>query len=156
MGLFSRITNLVTGGVRASLRGGGGGTGVVVTDLAPDDHHRLDRHRQVVLRAAQALYGTTAWTRTAVDIDVLQRMLDEEAFPAGATFELQGVAVVFGDVLEETLGLRWAVRMGEDTLEPVLRHPQDGAIVDVLAIVVESAGRVTLADLIEEVRAPRR
>jgi hypothetical protein len=117
--VFSRLAGLVKGAARAAVSPRRERP-VVFTDLAPEDHQRMERQRALVLAAAATLADVTAWTRTHADLLHLQRVLDDAIFDATQVLELSGVGVVFGDVLETELGLRWVAAMDDEGTFPVL------------------------------------
>ncbi|MEW5851028.1 MAG: DUF3806 domain-containing protein [Myxococcota bacterium] len=154
--VFSRLGGLLKGAARGLLAGSSTSpTGAFFADLTPEEHQRMERQRRVALAAAQTVGGPAAWSRSAADLEVLQRMVDEEVFSPTQTFELQALGVVFGDVLETELGLRWVVVMDELGTDPTLRFRDTSIQVNALTMIAQrvTEGRpVKLRELMEEVR----
>jgi len=91
------------------------------TELGPDEAARLEEQRAVVGDAAKQRYGIGALKRTNADLVVLQRLLDDRAFDKTATYELQCLGIVFGDVLTSEFPLRWMTVSDEFGTDPTLR-----------------------------------
>jgi hypothetical protein len=69
------------------------------SELSDEDRTRLEQQRAVVATAAKQRYGTSSLRKTAADLPVLQRLIDDKVFSKTQTYELQSLGIAFGDVL---------------------------------------------------------
>ena len=79
-----------------------------VTALEPLDHQYMDRQRQRINELILRHYGGRC-CRSELDLDYLQRLLDDRHVSAEQTLELQGMGVLMGDLLATELDLDWVV-----------------------------------------------
>ena len=128
-------------------------------ELSESDRARLDQQRELVAATAKRKYGTSELTKTAADLGVLQRLVDDRAFDKTQTYELQSLGVAFGDVLASELPLRWAMVSDEYGTDPTLRY-KDGAVnINALTMIskrVERGESVNLVRLLEITREQLR
>src|SRR4051812_16000114 len=68
-------------------------------ELSSVDSARLDRQRALIAESVKRRYHVQSLTRTAADLPVLQRLLDDQVFSKSQTYKLRSLGVVFGDVL---------------------------------------------------------
>lgn len=109
----------------------------------------------MVAATAKQKYGTPGLTRTAADLPVLQRLIDDDAFKKTQTYELQCLGVAFGDVLEGELPLSWAMVTDEYGTDPTLRLKNRPVNINALTMIskrVERGEAVNLAQLLETTR----
>ncbi|MGH9642473.1 MAG: DUF3806 domain-containing protein [Terriglobales bacterium] len=122
------------------------------SELAPQDKSRLDQQRALVTAAAKQRYGTPMLTRTKKDLSILQRLIDDKVFNSSQTYELQSLGVVFGDVLDNELDLRWVMITDEYGTDPTLRFKKTSININALTMLskrVERGQPVDVFSLLE-------
>jgi Domain of unknown function (DUF3806) len=125
------------------------------SELSQEDRTRLEQQRAVVAAAAKQRYGTSSLTRTAADLPVLQRLIDDKVFSQTQTYELQSLGVAFGDVLATELPLRWVVVTDEYGTDPTLRFKATTVQINVLTMIskrIERGENVNLRELLRITR----
>jgi hypothetical protein len=130
-------------------------TGPKFSELSRDDIARLDRQRALVAAAAKQRFGISELLRTKVDLPVLQRLIDDQAFTKTQTYELQSLGVAFGDVLSSELPLRWVIVTDEFGTDPTLRFKNTTIQVNALTMIskrIEKDERVNLSRLLQITR----
>jgi Domain of unknown function (DUF3806) len=125
------------------------------TELSDSDRARLDRQRAVVATFARQKYGTAGLTKTAADLPVLQRLIDDNAFNKTQTYELQSLGVAFGDVLASELPLSWTMVTDEYGTDPALRYKDKPVNINALTMIskrIERGEAVNLLQLLQITR----
>jgi uncharacterized protein DUF3806 len=85
------------------------------------------------------------------DLDLLQRLLDDEVFLPTQTHELQSLGLAFGDAIRKRLGLEWIIADDEYGREPALLQSDSAIVIFPLTMVakrVEAGERLRLRDLV--------
>lgn len=113
-------------------------------ELSGSDRVRLDRQRAVVAAFAKQKYGTAGLTKTAADLPVLQRMINDNALNKTQTYELQSLGVAFGDVLASELALSWAMVTDEYGTDPTLRYKDKPVNINALTMISKRVEQVKL------------
>lgn len=124
-------------------------------ELSDSDKARLDQQRALIASTAKQKYGTPALTKTAADLPVLQRLIDDNVFNKTQTYELQSLGVAFGDVLASELPLRWEMVTDEYGTDPVLRYKDKLVNVNALTMIskrIERGEPVNLVRLLQITR----
>jgi hypothetical protein len=127
----------------------------VFNELSDSDRARLDQQRAVVAAAAKQRYGIAELSKTAADLPVLQRLIDDNAFNKTQTYELQSLGVAFGDVLTSELPLRWEMVTDEYGTDPTLRYKNTAVNINALTMIskrVERGEVVNLGQLLQTTR----
>ena len=75
--------------------------------LRPNEREWLERSRSWASVAARAIGESGKWTGSNSDWDLVQRLIDENAFDKTSQGNWEGLAVVCGDVLANKLSLVW-------------------------------------------------
>lgn len=78
-------------------------------NLSSADSARLNKQRATIAAIVKERYGTPSLTKTKSDLDVLQRLVDDQTFNKMQTYQLQCLGVVFGDVLANEFPLKWVM-----------------------------------------------
>ena len=120
----------------------------IPTDAETD--HRLLRlaelNRLVVETFGRSLAGGPS------DVELLQRVLDENVYDVSDTFELQTVGLALGDAIRSGLGLHWVMVEDEHGRDPALGWKQTSLLVFPLTMVskrLERGERVVLEVLVD-------
>ena len=124
------------------------------SELSHEDSTRLEQQRAIVAAAKQR-YGTSSLTKTAADLSVLQRLIDDKVFSKTQTYELQSLGIAFGDVLASELPLRWVMVTDEYGTDSTLRFRNTSLNVNALTIIsrrVERDEPVNVSDLLRITR----
>ena len=125
------------------------------SELSHDDRTRLDQQRAIVAAAAKQRYGTSNLTKTAADLSVLQRLIDDKVFRKTQTHELQSLGIAFGDVLATELPLRWVMVTDEYGTDPTLRFKATTVQINALTMIskrIEKDEKVNLSELLRITR----
>lgn len=125
------------------------------SELSHEDRTRLDQQRAIVAAAAKQRYGTSNLTKTAVDLSVLQRLIDDKVFRKTQTYELQSLGIAFGDVLATELPLRWVMVTDEYGTDPTLRFKATTVQINALTMIskrIEKDEKVNLSELLRITR----
>ena len=125
------------------------------SELSHDDRTRLDQQRAIVAAAAKQRYGTSNLTKTAADLSVLQRLIDDKVFRKTQTYELQSLGIAFGDVLATELPLRWVIVTDEYGTDPTLRFKATTVQINALTMIskrIEKDEKVNLSELLRITR----
>jgi hypothetical protein len=123
--------------------------------LSDSDRVRLDRQRAVVAAFAKEKYGTAGLTKTAADLAVLQRLIDDNAFSKTQRYELQSLGVAFGDVLASELPLSWAMVTDEYGTDPTLRYKDKPVNVNALTMISKRVERDEVVNLVQLLQITR-
>jgi hypothetical protein len=124
-------------------------------ELTREDRNRLDQQRAVVAAAAEKRYGVSSLRKTAADLPVLQRLIDDKVFGKSQAYELQSLGIAFGDVLASELPLRWVMVTDEYGTDRALRFKGTGVQINALTMIskrVEKGEKVNLSDLLRATR----
>jgi Domain of unknown function (DUF3806) len=124
-------------------------------DLSASDRVRLDRHRAVVAATAKQKYGTAGLAKTAADLPVLQRLVDDNAFNKTQTYELQSLGVAFGDVLASELSLSWAMVTDEYGTDPTLRYKDKPVNINAPTMISKRVERGQVVNLVQLLQITR-
>jgi len=125
------------------------------SELSLQDKLRLDAQRAVVSEAIKQRYQVSALTKTAADVSVLQRLIDDRAFNKTQTYELQSLGVAFGDVLSSELPLRWVIVTDEYGTDPTLRFKSTTVQINALTMIskrIERDESINLNELLQTTR----
>lgn len=125
------------------------------SELSHEDRTRLDQQRAIVAAAAKQRYGTSNLTKTAADLSVLQRLIDDKVFRKTQTYELQSLGIAFGDVLATELPLRWVMVTDEYGTDPTLRFKATTVQINALTMIskrIEKDEKVNLSELLRITR----
>lgn len=125
------------------------------SELSRPDRTRLNQQRGIVAAAAKQRYSTPLLTRTAADLPVLQRLIDDKVFSKAQTYELQSLGVAFGDVLASELPLRWVMVTDEYGTDPTLRLKKTTVQINALTMIskrIEKDEGVNLSELLRITR----
>jgi len=125
------------------------------SDLSHEDRTRLAQQRAVVAAAAKQRYGTSNLTKSAADLPVLQRLIDDKVFRKTQTYELQSLGIAFGDVLATELPLRWVMVTDEYGTDPTLRFTATTVQINALTMIskrIERGEEVNLTELLRSTR----
>ena len=125
------------------------------SELSASDRVRLDRQRAVVVAIAKQKYGTAGLTKTAADLPVLQRLIDDNAFNKTQTYELQSLGVAFGDVLASELPLSWAMVTDEYGTDPTLRYKDKPVNINALTMISKRVERGQVVNLVQLLQITR-
>jgi len=112
-----------------------------------------------VATALKQRHGMTALTKTAGDLPALQRLIDDRAFNSTQTYELQSVAVAFGDVLSSEFPLRWVIVTDEYGTDPTLRFKSTSVQINARTMISKRIERneiVNLGELLQITREQLR
>jgi hypothetical protein len=120
------------------------------------DRNRISAQVAAVLGMLRSRYGDVQLCSTEDDLRLLQRLQDDGVLQAGRQEELEGVGIVFGQVLAARTPLQWVsvVWQGERGLG--LQYPNTTVIVfpgSMIAKRVNRGERVEFAPLFESVVA---
>jgi hypothetical protein len=121
------------------------------TELSHDDRKRLDQQRAIVAAAVEQRYGASSLKKTATDLPLLQRLIDDHVFGKSQTFELQSLGIAFRDVMASELPLRWVMVTDEYGSDPTLRFKGTAVQINALTIIskrIEKGEKVNLSDLL--------
>ena len=124
------------------------------SELSLEDSTRLEQQRAIVAAAKQR-YGTSSLTKTAADLSVLQRLIDDKVFSKTQTYELQSLGIAFGDVLASELPLRWVMVTDEYGTDPTLRFKATTVQINALTMIskrIEKNEDVSLSELLRITR----
>jgi hypothetical protein len=125
------------------------------SELSHEDRTRLDQQRALVAAAAKQRYGTSTLSKTAADLPVLQRLIDDKVFGKAQTYELQSLGITFGDVLASELPLRWVMVTDEYGTNPTLRFKSTTMQINALTMIskrIEKDEKVNLSELLRITR----
>lgn len=78
---------------------------------------------------------------------MLQRLIDDKVFKKSQTYELQSLGVVFGDVLDSELPLRWVMITDEYGTDPILRFKNTSLNINPLTMISKRVERDEPVDL---------
>lgn len=97
------------------------------------------------------------------DLELLQRLLDDQVFVPAETYELQSLGLAFGDAIRKRLGLDWIMADDEYGRGPALLQSRSSIIIYPLTMIsqrVEAGEQLQLRDLVawleRELRELRR
>jgi hypothetical protein len=124
-------------------------------ELSGSDRVRLDQQRAIVAATAKQKYGTGRLTKTAADLPVLQRLIDDNAFNKTQTYELQSLGVAFGDVLVSELPLSWAMVTDEYGTDPTLRFKDRSVNINALTMISKRVERGEVVNLVQLLQITR-
>jgi hypothetical protein len=127
----------------------------VFTQLSQKDISRLDEQRAIIFLKANAIYGTSALTKSKADLAVLQRLLDDHVYSNTQAYELQSMGVVLGDVFVSELPLHWMIISDEYGTDPTLRYRETDVQVNVLTMIskrIERGEKVNVFELLRETK----
>lgn len=79
-----------------------------VSDLTAIDRQYMDTQRELANDLTLRNYGSRC-CRSRVDLNALQRLLNDRIVAPTQTRELQAMGVVLGDLLAQELGMQWVV-----------------------------------------------
>jgi hypothetical protein len=119
------------------------------SELSDSDRVRLDQQRAIVAAIAKEKYGVGGLTKTAADVPVLQRLIDDNAFNKMQTYELQSLGVAFGDVLASELPLSWAMVTDEYGTDPTLRYKNRPLNINALTMISKRVERGEVVNLVQ-------
>jgi uncharacterized protein DUF3806 len=125
------------------------------SELSHEDRTRLAQQRAIVAAAARQRYGTSILKKTVADLPVLQRLIDDKVFNKTQTYALQSLGIVFGDVLESELPLRWVMVTDEYGTDPTLRFKGTTVQINALTMIskrIEKDEKVNLSELLRITR----
>jgi len=126
-------------------------TPFVFTQLSDDDRECLAALGAVALVALErGGCDMSAISGTKADLPILQHSFETGRFDLSDPDELDGLSVLFGDVLAYELGLRWVMASGPYGTSPVLRYQQTSIQLAVLQMIrrrVEEGPKVDLMAL---------
>ena len=125
------------------------------SELSHEDRTRLEQQRAVVATVAKQRYGTSSLRKTAADLPVLQRLIDDKVFSKTQTYELQSLGIAFGDVLASELPLRWVMVTDEYGTDPTLRFKATTVQINALTMIskrLEKDEDVNLSELLRVTR----
>lgn len=106
----------------------------VFKELSRDDEIRLEQQRAVVAAAAKR-DGAGKLTRSAADLPVLQKLIDDHVFQKSQAYELQCLGVAFGDVLASEFPVRWVMVTDEFGTDPTLRFKKTTLQINALTMI---------------------
>jgi len=109
----------------------------------------------MVSMTAKQKYGTGGLTKTAADLPVLQRLIDDNAFNKTQTYELQSLGVAFGDVLASELPLSWAMVTDEYGTDPTLRYKDRPVNINPLTMISKRVERGEIVNLVQLLQITR-
>lgn len=124
-------------------------------DLSSEDRKQLEAQRGIVVTAAKQRYGVSTLGKTAADLSVLQRLIDDKVFSKSQTYELQSLGIAFGDVLVSELPLRWVMVTDEYGTDPTLRFKDTTVQINALTMIskrIEKGQKVDLSALLDITR----
>jgi hypothetical protein len=125
------------------------------SELSHEDRTRLEQRRAIAAAAANQRYGTSSLRKTAADLSVLQRLIDDKVFSKTQTYELQSLGITFGDVLASELPLRWVMVTAEYGTDPTLRFRATTVQINALTMIsrrIEKNEDVNLSELLRITR----
>jgi hypothetical protein len=125
------------------------------SELSRDDAARLQRQRDVVAAAAKR-HSMGPLTGTKADLPALQKLIHEQAFKKGQTYELQCLGVAFGDVLTSELPLRWVMVTDEYGTDPTLRFKNTSININALTMISKRVERDEPVDVVDLLRKTRK
>lgn len=85
-----------------------------ISPLTQLDRQFMQQQRDLLLDLVERNYGRALKREKDNDLELIQRLLDDQLVRNDQTRELQAMGVVMGDLLAEDLGLHWVVY--EDSL----------------------------------------
>lgn len=102
----------------------------------------------------QKHYGkATRLTGKKVDLELLQRALDDRLKELQKPLLLQDVGLAFGNVLANELGLKWVIVEDDYGSDPALQQPSTEQLVHPLTLItarIEEGARVDLEKLAQQ------
>ncbi len=125
------------------------------SELSQADRTRLEEQRAIVAAAVKQRYGISALRKTAADLSILQRLIDDKVFSKSQTYELQSLGIAFGDVLASELPLRWVMVTDEYGTDPTLRFKDTTLQINALTMIskrIERDEEVNLSELLHTTR----
>jgi len=125
------------------------------SELSHEDRTRLEQQRAVVAAAVKQRCLTSNLTKTAADLSVLQRLIDDKVFRKTQTYELQSLGIAFGDVLATELPLRWVMVTDEYGTDPTLRFKATTVQINALTMISKRIERGEDVNLTELLRITR-
>ncbi len=93
---------------------------VHLNELSKTDAAQLENQRAFIADQLKQRYGIQKLFRAKEDLKGLQRLLNDRVFGAKQTYEIQSLAVAYGDLLASELSLRWVIETGEKGRSPAL------------------------------------
>jgi hypothetical protein len=124
-------------------------------ELSDSDKVQLDRQRAVIALVAKQKYGSSGLTKTAADLPILQRLIDDNTFSKTQTFELQSLGIAFGDVLVSELPLHWMMITDEYGTDPTLRYKDKPVNINALTMISKRLERGEAVNLVQLLQVTR-
>lgn len=85
-----------------------------ISPLTPVDRQFMQQQRDLLLDLVERNYGRVLKREKDNDLELIQRLLDDQLVRNDQPRELQAMGVVMGDLLAQDLGLHWVIY--EDSL----------------------------------------
>jgi len=130
-------------------------TGEQRTLLPADaDTERIRSQQKLIADEVAQRYGARL-TGELSDLDALQRVIDEQVFPADKTNELQSMGLCLGEVMVKQLGFHWITVEDEYGQDPAIQFGETSIIVFPLTMIskrVERGETVDVRDLYEQTK----
>ncbi len=82
---------------------------VVITALSPVDHQYMEQQRSLLDDLARIKLGGRFTGSKDHDLNLLQRMLDDEVVTSNQVRELQAMGVIMGELLARELSMHWVI-----------------------------------------------
>lgn len=121
------------------------------SELSSDLVAHMDKQRSYVARVVATCFPGERLTRTTSDLVLLQKIIDAEIIPTSATWELQSLGIVFGDVLAATIeGINWWEVTDDYGTDPTLRYRETSMHINALTMLskrIEDRAPVDVEDI---------
>ena len=121
--LITRADGLTPLGDSSESFGLGNGTGVKVEPLSEVDQRYMDNQRNHIDNLAKLNLGERL-TGTKSDLGILQALLDQHIVASDDVPTLQGMGIVFGDVIRKQLPMKWVIYKDQKGRSRALRLGQ--------------------------------
>lgn len=121
--LAARADGLTPLGGSSESFGLGSASGVTVEPLSEIDHQYMDNQRNHIDDLAKLNLGERL-TGARSDLDILQQLLDQRIVASDDVSTLQGMGIVFGDVIRKHLPMEWVIYKDQKGRSRALRLGQ--------------------------------
>ena len=80
-----------------------------ISPMTASDNAQNQRQRSIINKLVQDHFGYVRLSGSTADLYYIQRILDKGLIPKNATYDLQSLGVIFGDVMAKSLSLQWVI-----------------------------------------------
>ena len=121
-----------------------------ISSLTAADEQRLDAQRAVIEKYVSPAYLKAKYATPAGKLGALRAIISANIFKADATYELQSVGIVFGDVFVEEMGFHWVIVEDEYGRDSAIRYKKTSILLFPLTMIskrIEKGENVDVIDL---------